>query len=483
MNLIEEGKIKNNNSKLKKFAFKQINIIIKSILFLKLIYKIESKINLHKIFIFNNTEIILKINKIGMQKILDLGEENFGTNYIDCPDEIYLNNEIQHLSSCSEINITKSESLVKLIWYEPLEWIYNLFNDCENIIEINFISLDYRLSSGKEGIDYMFFKCYNLEYINFGNFTYSRYSGPDWGVIFESIATNAVICVDQNKAPYIYERANNSECRTISCDSNWRNFQKKIDIDNNHCYADCNLTANKFEYEGKCYGTCPENTINYNYKCYTIEEETYHLISKSSSFPEDCPEERYLKDEKCICKHDYPFEIIETRECVNYCTISERLSQKCVINYESTEKESIEFEEKAIENVKEELTNGYNTAEIDDGKDVIINQEYSTITISTTENQKNDQSPNTTIINLGKCENKLKQVYNISNNKSLYILKIDVKQPGYQIPKIIYEVYFPVLGNNLIKLNLTACEGIKIDLAIPIKITDNLDLYNASFLY
>jgi len=160
MNLIEEGKIKNNNSKLKKFAFKQINIIIKSILFLKLIYKIESKINLHKIFIFNNTEIILKINKIGMQKILDLGEENFGTNYIDCPDEIYLNNEIQHLSSCSEINITKSESLVKLIWYEPLEWIYNLFNDCENIIEINIISLDYRLSSGKEGIDYMFFKCY-----------------------------------------------------------------------------------------------------------------------------------------------------------------------------------------------------------------------------------------------------------------------------------------------------------------------------------
>ena len=80
-------------------------------------------------------------------------------------------------------------------------------------------------------------------------------------------------------------------------------------------------------------------------------------------------------------------------------------------------------------------------------------------------------------------ENKIKEEYNIPKNKSLYILKIDVKQEGYQIPKIIYEVYYPLFGNNLIKLNLTVCEGIKIDISIPIKLPDNLDIYNSSSDY
>ena len=163
-----------------------------------------------------------------------------------------------------------------------------------------------------------------------------------------------------------------------------------------------------------------------------------------------------------ICDKDYPFEIIETQECVDKCTISERQKGTCKINYEPKEeqsKESKEAEEKAVENVKEELTKGFDTSDIDKGEDVVINQKGSTITISTSDNQKNDKNSNTTTIDLGECETKIKEEYNISKNKSLYILKIDVKQEGLKVPKIAYEVYYPLFGDNLIKLNLTACEN------------------------
>ena len=51
-----------------------------------------------------------------------------------------------------------------------------------------------------------------------------------------------------------------------------------------------------------------------------------------------------------------------------------------------------------------------------------------------------------------------------------------------KIPKIEYEVYYNFYNssNNLTKLNLTLCKGIKIQISIPvsIKINDSIDKYN-----
>ena len=129
-------------------------------------------------------------------------------------------------------------------------------------------------------------------------------------------------------------------------------------------------------------------------------------------------------------------------------------------------------------NIKEQLTKDFNTSDVDYGKDIVIKQQYSTITITTTENQKKEKSSNSTTIDLGECENIIKDEYNISKNKSLYILKIDVKQKGLKIPKIVYEVYYPLLGDNLIKLNLTVCKNSKIVISIPVALTEDIDIIN-----
>ena len=137
-----------------------------------------------------------------------------------------------------------------------------------------------------------------------------------------------------------------------------------------------------------------------------------------------------------------------------------------------------------LKNIEKGLTSDeYDTSNLEKGEDDIIKDDKMTITLTTTQNQKNNSNNNMTIIDLGECEISLRKEYNIPDNELLYIKKIDVVQKGMKIPKVEYDVYCKLLGSNLIKLNLTACEKNKIDLSIPIKITESLDKLNSSSRY
>ena len=82
-------------------------------------------------------------------------------------------------------------------------------------------------------------------------------------------------------------------------------------------------------------------------------------------------------------------------------------------------------------------------------------------------------------MDLGQCENILKANYNISNNSSLFILQVISEEKGMKIPKMEYEIYYPLNNDNeLKKLNLTYCQGTKIDISISVKIDGQLDKYN-----
>jgi len=123
------------------------------------------------------------------------------------------------------------------------------------------------------------------------------------------------------------------------------------------------------------------------------------------------------------------------------------------------------------------------SSNLDKGEDEIIKTEKITIILTTAQNQKNNSNTNLTIIDLGECENLLRRYYNISDNETLYMKKIDVKQEKIKIPKIVYDVYYKFSGINLKKLNLSICENTKISLSIPIVITENIDKLNSSSGY
>ena len=97
------------------------------------------------------------------------------------------------------------------------------------------------------------------------------------------------------------------------------------------------------------------------------------------------------------------------------------------------------------------------------------------ILLSSTINQIEDDI----FIDLKECEDILKNNYNISKNSSLYILKLIIEEKGMKIPKVEYEVYYPLYNiSSLTKLNLSFCKGKKVDISIPVNINDSLDKYN-----
>ena len=91
---------------------------------------------------------------------------------------------------------------------------------------------------------------------------------------------------------------------------------------------------------------------------------------------------------------------------------------------------------------------------------------------------KNNMNMNKTTINLGTCEDTLRNSYNISYNSTLYILIIDIIQKGMKIPRVEYEVYNIINDTYIMPLNLSLCKDEKIEISIPVEITENIDKYN-----
>ena len=81
--------------------------------------------------------------------------------------------------------------------------------------------------------------------------------------------------------------------------------------------------------------------------------------------------------------------------------------------------------------------------------------------------QKNNNL-NLSTVDLGECENKLREEYNISKEYRLIIFKIDIQNTNKTLTYVQYEVYHP---ETFIQLNLDICQNMIINITIP----SNLD--------
>ena len=278
-----------------------------------------------------------------------------------------------------------------------------------------------------------------------------------------------------------------------------------LDINNNtykkcyknckYCYGEGNATINnckicinnyKFSEGTNCVKKCD--------KYYYIDEYNEYQCVESCS-----GEYNKLIKEKNKCIDDCTKDDIYQSEYNNICyTYSQRLQLMKNENLEMLVKESIfsfvqelyiinntndkidlNVQDKVQEKIKDLMKTGLNLSAINDKDDIVINVDSVNYTITTTQNQQNIDKINTSTIDLGECEDKLKDEYNISKNDSLYILKVDLEID--KIHKVEYEVYYPFFTNNLTQLNMSICEDIKIDISIPFEIPkEEVCKYNIS---
>ena len=362
--------------------------------------------------------------------------------------------------------------------------------------------------------------CNNCEYL--GNAKYHNCTTCKTGYDLKIDINGYKNCYVKCDKLYYLDNNNNLICIT---ESKCPNLYNKLIPQTNQCLKKCSNDAQyKYEYKNQCYKQCPKGTEESktkSYFCEIIKIPTTQLIPiqiKTTQNAQEFITPYTTYSPAPIQPHSSiseltPIQMKPTQNAQEFITPYTTYSPPQIQPYSSiTEltpiqmkptqkpKETQEAEEfippyntyslpytqihtlNSIEEILtyikiEDLIQYFSISEVNSGKDqIIIKRNSSKFIITSTHNQNRES--NKTTINIGNCETKLKDHYNISKEVPLYILKIEVNITRMKIPKIEYEIYYPFDGRNLTKLDLSICQNEKIMLSIPVEINDIIDKYN-----
>ena len=207
----------------------------------------------------------------------------------------------------------------------------------------------------------------------------------------------------------------------------------------------------------KCFDTCKDCEIdgnNITHNCLECNDDyLYEIkINNSSNCYINCTYYHYFDNNNYYCTlnsscpEKYSKLIKDKMECVKNNEIKNIIENIIMIEknetVEKTKEEEIEYYDTILEKIENAFTDeNYDTSELDNGKEEIIETEKMTVTFTTTQNQKNNLNDNMTSIDFGECEILLRKYYNLTNNQTLYMKKLDIIQEGLKIPKGEYDVY------------------------------------------
>ena len=171
-----------------------------------------------------------------------------------------------------------------------------------------------------------------------------------------------------------------------------------------------------------------------------------------------------------------PYIMIETYECLDSCPSIDYFNKICKI-YSETDNENSkdDIKDEMINEIRNDLLHGKLDTVItekicEQHDDFILREENVLYQITSSSNQINNKYNNISTINLGECENTIRDHYNMEDDEELIILKIEKYEEGLLIPIIEYEIY--ILKDN-IKVNLSICKDINIELSIPVLINED----------
>ena len=138
-----------------------------------------------------------------------------------------------------------------------------------------------------------------------------------------------------------------------------------------------------------------------------------------------------------------------------------------------------EINQKIYEQIIDNIIQNYE--DLDDEELIIEGKDNHYFQLTTLENELNNgENKNKTNkfsrIDLGECENVLKEKNNLNENVSLFILKYEKLSNNSLERNLQYEVYEPI---NKTRLDLSVCKDLPIDIYVPVVLSEQLqDLYN-----
>ena len=368
-----------------------------------------------------------------------------------------------------------------------VKYMGSMFRQCYSLTSLDLSNFN---TLNVERIEVIFEGCTNLEYLNLNNFDENQFNY--YPSMFENIANNIVICINEGKnKDKILPQIKQISCPTIDCSDDWKSKQKKIINETGECINSCeDSSIYKYEYNGQCYNICTNGLLyeklnNNRCKCELEKCLLCPPVPLSKKLCTKCNENYYQMEND-------PSNLGEYFNCYNelkgyYLDKNDSLFKKCYLSCETCDKKgdnithncltcdinfSISFNisqnkyincynksnEEILNTLKENLFSMYNP---ENGKSFIIKGKNN-ITFQVT-NGNNEMellvkgsldNQNLSIIDLGECETKLKNEYNINETLSLIYIKQENSLAKPFDKNIQYEVFHPI---NFTKLNLSIC--------------------------
>ena len=342
----------------------------------------------------------------------------------------------------------------------------SMFSECQSLIYLNINNFNTTLVSNMAN---MFKDCSSLTSLNLSSFKISNNTNME--DILHGISENLIYCINDDFYQKIETFVSSKTCafRDNNCITGWHMRSKKIIKENDYviCYENCSETINyKYEYENKCYSSCPIGTTslyNNNFLCEIFnEKEIKENINKDNS-----DDINNINTNTNIIRKEFKTDNIINNNLPQICNPNDFFNHEC---------SPIKFNS-MVDLIINQLNDGLMNNIIDD----VIKNEIDFFNmdnnikyqITSTHNQKNKIYDNISVIDLKECENKLKDIYDIPKNASLIIFKYDYISNEALIPIVGYEVFNPITKE---KLNLNHCKNIKININLPVNISED-ELY------
>ena len=450
------------------------------------------------------------------KSLISLDLSNFNTSIVTDMDSMFKG--CTSLTSLNLINFNTS----------TVTNMDSMFYGCHKLKYLNLSNFDV---TKVINVKYMFYDCKSLNYINLGNTKINVFAGHD--NIITNLNNNAIICYKDLQWEYIFSGYNiyiSIICESMVIHDNENKCYKKNNLNNYYSGYICTQCGNNYALKVN-----DNNNNKSHVYCYQLSEGYY--INNEDMFIIQCYPTCLTCDKggndlehNCIkCNGNYPFfkKIGNYMNCYNESfndinidttvllinnnkeiTYEVNKSNIEIIDNENNKELTYELKKSIIELISNtEIITKNDNISLNNETDKLIlendsfiltdlinfllnnfeksdNNNYMKITkgnilISMSSVKKQEEI----IIDLNECENKLKIFYNISYNDSLYILIIEKREEGMKIPKVEYGVYHSLYDKNLTQLNLTICEGMKIDITIPVKLNETLEKHNSSSDY
>ena len=407
--------------------------------------------------------------------ITELDLSNFDTSEVTD-----MHNMLENCYSLTSINLKNFDT-------SKVTNMKKLFLNCNSLLSLDLTSFN---TSNIKSMSYMFSGCNSLIYINLFSFEFNSSSVSN---IFNDNLDYLIYCINEEKAESISNFLKGKGIKN-NCDNLCFMDSHKLIVEDKKCVIDCSQNEfDKYLYQNKCYNICPENTtISKNNFCeflstdqmspIIIDDNIKDLKTKNIS-------DILIEDLDTNCPEDFPYKNISDDKCISKCNAKDFFEKICSIpNKVNNKKENtIKAKEEMISNIQSEIINGkldsllINVIENKKEDILVIKKDDIIYQLISSDNKKINEYKNISSIKLDECEIKLKQYYNISENETLLILKIDDFIEGFVIPIILYEVYNFKTKE---KLDLNICKNETINISIPVSIKeDNLFKYNKSNEY